>query len=225
MEFLQEFWHKLHNLDELVGWAGYIGLFLIVYAETGLMVGFFLPGDSLLVTAGVFAAANPDKLNITSLICLLIIAAIAGDNTGYWFGRKAGAPLFARPDSRFFKRKHLVSAQAFYDKHGAKTVVLARFVPIVRTFGPIVAGVAEMPYRRFLTYSIIGGISWITSMLLLGYFLGQVPGVKDHIDKVIIVVIAVSLLPVFLHWLQGRKHGAGSTSSEDVVQETSAGEH
>ena len=174
MEFLQEFWQKLHHLDELVGWAGYIGLFCIIYAETGLMIGFFLPGDSLLVTAGVFTATNPDKLNVINLIVLLCIAAIAGDNTGYWFGRKAGAPLFDRPDSRFFKRKHLLAAQAFYEKHGAKTIVLARFVPIVRTFAPVVAGVAGMPYRRFQIYNIFGGIAWITSMLLLGYFLSLI---------------------------------------------------
>ena len=219
MEFLQEFWHKLHNLEELVGWAGYVGLFCIIYAETGLMIGFFLPGDSLLVTAGVFAATHPEQINVTNLIVLLCVAAIAGDNTGYWFGRKAGAPLFERPDSRFFKRKHLLAAQEFYDKHGAKTIVLARFVPIVRTFAPIVAGVAGMPYRRFQIYNIFGGVFWIVSMTLLGYFLGQIPGVKDNIDKVILVVIALSLLPMVIHWLQGRKHKAGSTPAEILAEE------
>ena len=202
---------SLLNTDHLVA-GGYLVLFCIIFAETGLLVGFFLPGDSLLVTAGVFAATNPDKINIAMLIPLLCAAAIAGDNTGYWIGRKSGPRLFARPDSRLFKRKHLENAQAFYDKHGAKTIVLARFVPIVRTFGPIVAGIAGLEYRRFLPFSIGGGILWITSMSLLGYFLGQVPGVKQHIDKVIIGVIAVSLLPIFIHWLQGRRHAADNAA-------------
>lgn len=199
-----DFVRKLMNPEWLAG-LGALALFCIIYAETGLFVGFFLPGDSLLVTAGVLAATNPDLLNIHTLIPLLCVAAIAGDNTGYWFGRFAGQRLHSRPDSRFFKRKHLNAAHSFYEKHGPKTVVLARFVPIVRTFGPIAAGIAEMPYRRFLPYSIGGGIFWITSMTLLGYFVGQIPLVKNHIEKVVLAVIFISLMPVFLHWLQERK--------------------
>lgn len=208
MELLKEFLSRLHNLDDLIAWGGLVVLFFIIYAETGLFIGFFLPGDSLLVTAGVYAATHPDKLNIVTMIMALSVAAILGDNTGYWFGRKAGASLFAREDSRIFKRKHLVSAQEFYDKNGPKTVVIARFAPIIRTFAPIVAGVAQMPYGRFLPFSIGGGIAWITSMSLLGYFVGRIPGVKQHIDKVILVVVVVSLLPMVLHWWQERQRQA-----------------
>lgn len=215
-----EFLHKLYNpqqLQELIRWGGPLLLFCIVYAETGLFVGFFLPGDSLLVTAGLFSFLNPQTIHIGTLIMALSVAAIAGDNTGYWFGRLTGPKLFSRPDSRLFKRKHLLTAQQFYEKHGTKTVVLARFVPIVRTFGPIVAGVAEMQYRRFLTFSVIGGISWISSMSLLGYFLARTfPGVVNSIDKVIIVVVAVSLLPMFIHWLQERKRHAAAPTAVDA---------
>jgi len=213
MGLLSDFFHNLHDLDKLIAWGGLVVLICIVYAETGLLVGFFLPGDSLLVTAGVYAGTHPQQLSITTMILCLACAAIAGDNTGYWFGRLTGPRLFAREDSRLFKRKHLLHAQAFYDKHGPKTIVLARFVPIVRTFGPIVAGAAQMDYKRFLTFSIAGGISWITSMSLLGYFVGQIPAVKQHIDKVVILVIVLSLLPMFIHWLQERKQTTGSAEA------------
>jgi membrane-associated protein len=156
----------------------------------------------------LFAYTNPEVLNINHMIAALIVAAIAGDNTGYWFGRKTGPRLYARPDSRLFKKQHLVRAHEFYEKHGPKTIVLARFVPIIRTFGPIAAGIAEMPYRRFLPFSIGGGIAWITSMTLLGYYLGSsIPGVEKKIDKVILVVIAVSLLPMVIHFIQEKRHG------------------
>ena len=206
-----DFFHKLYDpegLKQLIAAGGLVLLFCIVYAETGLFVGFFLPGDSLLVTAGLFAFTNPEAINVNHMIVALCVAAIAGDNTGYWFGRKAGPALYSRPDSRLFKRKHLIRAHEFYEKHGPKTIVLARFVPIIRTFGPIAAGIAEMPYRRFLPYSIGGGIAWITSMSLLGYYLGQsIPGVEKKIDKVILVVVAVSLLPMVIHLIQEKRHG------------------
>ena len=218
MELLKEFLSRLHNLDELIAWGGLVVLFCVVYAETGLFIGFFLPGDSLLVTAGVYASTHPHNLNIAVMIPLLCVAAIAGDNTGYWFGRKTGPRLFARNDSLIFKRKHLLSAQEFYSKHGPKTVVMARFVPIVRTFAPIVTGAAEMPYPRFLTFSVIGGIAWISSMSLLGYFVGQIPGVKQHIDKVVIGVIVLSLLPMLIHYLQER----GKTHPAAEAADTSA---
>lgn len=216
MELLKQFFQHLHNLDDLIAWGGLVVLFFIIYAETGLFVGFFLPGDSLLVTAGVYAAAHADKLNIVTMIMALCVAAILGDNTGYWFGRKTGQSLFAREDSRIFKRKHLLSAQEFYDKNGPKTVVIARFAPIIRTFAPIVAGVAQMPYNRFLPFSIAGGIAWITSMSLLGYFVGKIPGVKQHIDKVIIVVVLVSLMPMVLHWWQERQRQAAGGGEPNV---------
>lgn len=193
-------------------WAGYVGLFAIIFTETGLFFGFLLPGDSLLVTAGLLIATRPEfsqALDVRTLGTLLTAAAILGDNTNYWVGRLAGPRIFARNDSLLFKRKHLAQAEDFYARHGAKTVVLARFVPIVRTFAPLVAGAAQMPYRTFLTYSVAGGVAWIWSMLLLGYFLGsRVPGVAKYLELVIIGIIAVSVLPGVLHWLRGRRTAA-----------------
>ena len=189
-----------------------MGLFAIIFTETGLFFGFFLPGDSLLVTAGLLVATRPEfsqALDVRTLGLLLTAAAVLGDNTNYWVGRLAGPRIFAREDSLLFKRKHLAEAEAFYARNGAKTVVLARFVPIVRTFAPLVAGAARMPYRTFLTYSVAGGAAWIWSMLLLGYFLGsRVPGVAKYLELVILGVIAVSLLPGVLQWLRGRRAAA-----------------
>ena len=219
MEWLQNLYHT-EGLKQLIASGGIALLFFIIYAETGLFVGFFLPGDSLLVTAGLFAYTNPEVLNINHMILALCIAAIAGDNTGYWFGRKTGPRLYARPDSRLFKKHHLQRAHDFYEKHGAKTIFMARFVPIIRTFGPIAAGIAEMPYKRFLLFSVTGGIAWITSMSLLGYYLGSsIPGVEKKIDKVIIIVIAVSLLPMLIHYLQEKRKGK---SAEEAVVSTVA---
>jgi membrane-associated protein len=209
------FLHQLYSpqgLSQLMATYG-TGLLLIlacvVYAETGLMVGFFLPGDSLLVTMGVLSANPGSRLSVWLLIPALCVAAIAGDNTGYWFGRKSGPALMKRPDSLLFKRKNLEQARVFYEKHGAKTIVMARFVPIVRTFAPIVAGATEMPYRRFLPFSIGGGIAWISSMLLIGHFLGvRFPALATHIDKLVIVIVVLSVLPMILHALQERKAGA-----------------
>ena len=178
METLRALFEFVRDPRQLVECGGYIGLTLIVFVETGLLIGFFLPGDSLLVTAGLLAATGIVDLNILVLNLLLIPAAIIGDAVGYWIGRRAGRPLFDRPDSRFFKRKHLLQTQAFYERHGGKTIVLARFVPIIRTFAPVVAGVAEMPYRRFAAFNIFGGIGWVVSMTLTGYFLGSaIPGI------------------------------------------------
>lgn len=194
----------------------YAGLFFIIFAETGLAVGFFLPGDSLLVVAGLFAAAG--KLNLMALMILLFIAAVVGDTVGYLTGRKMGQTLFTRPKSRFFNPKHIAKAHAFYEKHGGKTIVMARFVPIVRTFAPLVAGAAEMTYRNFIFYNIFGGLLWIVSMLLAGYFLGglveqfmrNVFGIEgflleDHIDKVVIVVVFLSILPIIIEFIKARR--------------------
>ena len=155
----------------MTGWLGYAALFAIVFAETGLLIGFFLPGDSLLFTVGVVAGAG--QLDILAINVLLIIAAIVGDATGYMLGRKAGPHVFNRPDSRFFKREHLIRTHEFYEKHGGKTIVYARFVPIVRTFAPFVAGVAGMPYSRFVAFNVFGGIGWVILMTMAGYFLGR----------------------------------------------------
>src|SRR5687768_28260 len=194
----------------------YFGLFFIVFAETGLAVGFFLPGDSLLVVCGLFAAAG--KLSVWLMWPLLFVAAVVGDAVGYYSGRKVGEAIFSRPKSRFFNPKHLRRALEFYEKHGGKTIILARFVPIVRTFAPIVSGAAQMSYRQFVTYNVLGGLLWVVSMLLAGYFLGglveqfvrNVFGVEgflleDHIDKVVIVVVALSLLPIVIEFLKARR--------------------
>jgi membrane-associated protein len=205
MPAISQLFHHLHSLPELIRWGGLAVLISFIFAETGLFIGFFLPGDSLLVTAGLFAAKG--DLPIVQVLLGATAAAILGHAVGYWFGQKAGERLYARPDSRFFKRKHLKDTQAFYEKHGAKMIVLSRFVPIVRTFAPIVAGVAHMSYKRFMLYNIAGGIGWVFSMCLLGYFLGQrIPGVDKHIDLVVVIIVAVSLVPVAIHAYQERAH-------------------
>jgi membrane-associated protein len=194
VELIQELFRRLYNVPELIRMGGLIGLVAVVFAETGLMVGFFLPGDSLLVTAGLFAAKG--DLNIVWLNLALMAAAILGDATGYWIGRRAGRALYSRPNSFFFRKQHLVKTHEFYEKHGGKTIVIARFVPIIRTFAPVVAGAAEMTYRQFALYNIAGGIGWVASMTLIGYFLGRaVPDIDEHIHIVVAVVIFVSLLP------------------------------
>jgi membrane-associated protein len=204
MDALQEFLHKYRDLEALIRGVGYAGLVAIVFVETGLLVGFFLPGDSLLVTAGLLASQG--FLNVWVLGVLLSVAAVAGDAVGYSIGRATGPRIFTREDSRFFNRKHLVAAANFYEKHGGKTIVIARFVPIVRTFAPVIAGVAQMTYRRFATYNIIGGLLWVWSMLFTGYSLGRyVPGIRDHVEKVIVVVILLSILPGLIGWYRQRK--------------------
>lgn len=206
-----DFLHDLHSpdgLQKLIAAGGYLLLFAIVFAETGLLIGFFLPGDSLLFIAGFYAAStvgSDHALSLPLLMVVLSLAAIAGDTVGYFIGRKAGPAIFSRPDSRFFKRKHLDSAHEFYEKHGPKTIVLARFVPIVRTFAPTVAGAAGMKYRQFIAYNIIGGIGWICSMLLLGYFLGNVPIIKNNLEKAVLGIVFLSILPMIFHALKERK--------------------
>jgi membrane-associated protein len=209
MELLSDLLHRLRDLPALIQWAGYVGLTAIIFIETGLFFGFFLPGDSLLVTAGLLASQG-FSLDVYLLGALLNVAAIAGDNTNYWIGRYMGPRVFTRDESLFFRRRHVERAHDFYVRHGAKTIVLARFMPIIRTFAPLVAGVARMSYKTFLTYSVLGGTLWIWSMLFVGYFLGRlVPGIDKHIEKVIIVVIFLSILPGIIGWLKERKAGSG----------------
>lgn len=201
MEIIQEFFSRLYHFDELIRWGGYLALFLIVFVETGLLAGFFLPGDSLLVAAGLVAALDP-KINIWMLNLLLSIAAILGDTTGYWIGYYLGPKIFNREDSLFFHKDHLLRTQKFYEKYGAKTIVLARFVPIVRTFAPTVAGVGRMEYRKFLAYNILGGIGWVMSMTLAGYFLGRfIPDIDKQIHWIVLIVITLSFLPILREWL------------------------
>ncbi len=213
MNVLGELFDRLRDLPALVTWAGYVGLFAIIFTETGLFFGFFLPGDSLLVTAGLLISQGL-QIDLVTLGVLLTIAAVAGDTLSYWIGRTSGPRLFTREDSLFFKRKHLMRAAEFYEKHGSKTIVLARFMPIVRTFAPVVAGAAMMNYRRFWIYNLIGGIAWIWSMLLAGYFLGsQFPGIGKHLEKVILVVIFLSILPGIISWLRARKAAAAAPAT------------
>jgi membrane-associated protein len=222
MDFLhqvKDFLNPKIMIDSLLDTFGgyvYVALFLIVFAETGLAVGFFLPGDSLLVVAGLFAAAG--KMDLTILMVTLFVAAITGDAVGYLTGKKMGETLFTRPKSRIFNPKHIQKAHAFYEKHGGKTIVIARFVPIVRTFAPIVAGAAKMSYQQFLFYNVFGGLFWVVSMLSAGYFLGglveqfmrSVFGVEnflleDHIDKVVVVVVLLSILPIIFEYIKARR--------------------
>ncbi len=184
----------LHTL--LAGWLGYAAMFAVVFSETGLLVGFFLPGDSFLFTIGVVAGLG--ALDIVQVNVLLMTAAMIGDSTGYLLGRQTGPRIFSRKDSRFFKQEYITRTKAFYDRYGGKTIVLARFVPIVRTFAAFIAGVGQMPYLRFLPYSICGGIGWVFFMTMLGYELGGIPIVKRNFDKAIILVVLLSLLPTFI---------------------------
>lgn len=226
MEIVREFFSRLRELESLLTWGGYPVLMFIIFAETGLLVGFFLPGDSLLVTAGVLVNAgliNPFELgNFQNLLLMnvtLMVMAIVGDAVGYSIGYRAGPALFKRKKSFFFRQDHLIATQKFYEKHGGKTIILARFMPFARTFAPVVAGIARMPYRRFATFNVVGGVSWISSMTFLGYFLGKVFDAKQ-IEKVIYLIIFVSVSPIlfgaFKQWWAKRK---GGVVASDVVEE------
>ena len=206
-------------LLDLLGIYVYFGLFFIIFAEVGLAVGFFLPGDSLLVVTGLMAKTLPDKLNIYLVLAAFLGGSIIGDSTGYWTGHFMGKSLFKREDSFIFKPSRVEKANEFFETYGAKTIIMARFVPIVRTFAPLVIGASGMPYRKYLTYSVLGGILWIGSMVLAGYFLGglveQAFGIKlqKHIEKVVIVVVFLSLVPPLIEFLKHR-YGKKETSEE-----------
>ncbi|HTP45138.1 MAG TPA: VTT domain-containing protein [Candidatus Acidoferrum sp.] len=194
IDSLRQLLARLYDVRGLIEWGGPLLVCIIVFVETGMFVGFFLPGDSLLVTAGVFAGAG--HVSLSTLLIFVTLCAIAGDQLGYWIGRVAGQNLYNREDSRFFKKRHLERAHNFYERYGGKTIILARFVPIVRTFCPPVAGAAKMSYSRYLIYDVAGGIVWVWSMTLLGYTLGRtVPNIDRRIHIVIAVVIIASLIP------------------------------
>ena len=200
MQTVSALFSHLYQFDVLIRLGGYAVLMAIVFAETGLLAGFFLPGDSLLVTAGVLAAQG-DTVNIWWLVILLSASAIAGDSTGYAIGYHVGPRLFRREDSRFFHKDHLVRTQRFYEKYGAKTIILARFVPFVRTFAPTVAGVGKMRYGMFLTFNVVGGIGWVLSTTLTGYFLGRtIPNIEHRLHWIIGLIIFLSLLPIVREW-------------------------
>jgi membrane-associated protein len=204
MDSLSELFQQFSDLPALIRWAGYVGMTMIVFTETGLLVGFFFPGDSLLVTAGLLSSQG--FLNVYLLGALLNVAAISGNSGGYWIGRTAGPRLFRREDSLLFRKKHLYQASDFYARHGGKTMIIAQYVPIIRTFAPVAAGAAIMPYRRFLAFSVLGTTLWVWSMLMTGYFLGRyIPGVSDYIEWVILLVISLSLLPAVISWWRDRR--------------------
>lgn len=207
MEFLTDLLAQLRDLESLVATAGYVGVTAIIFIETGLLFP-FLPGDSLLVTAGLVAAAHDPlvNLNVWTLGALCSVAAIVGDQIAYGIGRRSGEALFTRDDSRWFKKSHLQAAHAFYEKHGGKTIILARFMPFARTFAPVVAGAAKMHYPTFVFYNVIGGLAWIWSMLLTGYYVVKlIPGLDRHVEKVIIGIILLSILPGIYGWWKSRR--------------------
>jgi membrane-associated protein len=206
---LMNLFHRIYDVQAIITWGGMAALCAVVFSETGLLVGFFLPGDSLLVTAGVFCtAANPTGkplLNIVWLNIAVSIAAVIGDQVGFYIGRKTGPKLFKRENSLFFNKKHLIRTHEFYERHGGKTIIIARFIPIIRTFAPVVAGVGDMNYRRFVSYNVFGGIGWVISMTGIGYGLASVwPDVTKHIEKLIMLVIFLSLLPGIIAYLKER---------------------
>lgn len=205
-----EFLRALTNPEELIGllstllsgWLGYSALSGVVFAETGLLLGFFLPGDSLLFTVGVVAGAG--QLNIALISVALMAAAMIGDSTGFFLGRHTGPRIFTRKDSLFFKQEYVTRTKHFYQRYGGKTIIFARFVPVIRTFAPFMAGVSEMSYRRFLSFSVCGSTGWVVLMTLLGYRLGNVPFVRKHFDVAVLLIIFISLVPTFheawKHW-------------------------
>jgi membrane-associated protein len=203
MLFRREKGRLTMDLTHLLVTVGYVGLFAIIFAESGLFFGFFLPGDSLLFTAGLLASRPDSGFSLPVLLLGCFVAAVLGDNVGYTFGRRVGRRIFQREDSLLFHKKYVLRAQAFYEKHGAKTIVLARFIPIVRTFAPIVAGIGEMHYRTFVTYNLVGGLLWAVGVTLAGYFLGNaIPDVDKYLLPIVILIILVSVLPGIIHILR-----------------------
>lgn len=206
---LQEWWEffkELINPQSIIHYGGLGLLLLVVFAETGLLVGFFLPGDSLLFTAGLFTATGIIELHVALVVSTIIAAAVLGDFVGYHFGKSVGPALYNRKKSFFFRPNHLIAAKDFYEKHGAKAIVLGRFLPIVRTFAPIVAGIVGLEYRNFVIYNILGAVIWTLSMVLSGYFLGvYVPATAEYLEYIVIGLVVVTTIPIFRTWLKARK--------------------
>jgi len=203
-----EFLRSLYNpekLIELIRSGGYVVLAAIVFAETGLFIGFFLPGDSLLFTAGLVAAQG--FFDLGYLMLLLSVMAVVGDALGYGIGHKAGEALYSKEDTFWFRRKHLLYAKEFYEKHGGKAIFLARFVPFARTFAPVVAGVAQMSYARFASYNIFGGIFWVCSMTAAGFYLGSIAWVHKNLEKVVLLIVFFSVLPIGIEYLRNMRRG------------------
>jgi membrane-associated protein len=209
IEFMRTLWSPERLIpflsQVLTSWVGYAMLFGIVFAETGLLAGFIFPGDSLLFTVGVVAGAG--HANVAALCLTMMVAAILGDQSGYFLGYRTGPSIFSKPDSRFFKQQYVRETQKFYEKHGGKTLIYAKFVPIVRTFAPFMAGVGRMRYVRFLSFNVFGGMGWVLSMTMLGYYLGGFPVIRRHFEKVVLLIIFLSVLPVIIHGLKARFAG------------------
>ena len=203
------------DLPQLITSLGYFGVWAIVFAESGLLIGFFLPGDSLLFTAGFIASQG--HLNIAVLIFGAFVCAVLGDNVGYATGHRFGRRLFQKEDNFFFHKKNLVKTQSFYDKHGKKAIVLARFMPIVRTFAPIIAGIGSMRYKTFMSYNLIGGFLWTVGITLLGYYLGQViPDVDKYLLPIVLVIIIVSIAPSIIHLIQENRSSRSDETSDET---------
>lgn len=204
----------LLNPESLLATFGTIGLFAVIFAESGLLFGFFLPGDSLLFTAGLLASQG--KLNLPVILAGCFVAAVAGDQVGYAFGRRVGPALFNRPESRFFKQEHVERADRFFDRYGPKTIVLARFVPIVRTFAPILAGVGSMQYRKFVMFNVVGGLAWAVGVTLTGYALGEtIPNVDRYLLPIIALIVVVSVVPVGIELLKARRAGRVAAGADN----------
>jgi membrane-associated protein len=200
----------------LTGWIGYVALFLVVFAESGLLVGFFLPGDSLLFTVGVVAGAG--KLEIGTMIALLAFASILGDGIGFLLGSTLGVRLFNKPNSRVFRKEYLDKTHEFYERHGGKTIIYAKFVPIIRTFAAFIAGVGKMHYRRFLAFNVVGATGWVTIMIGLGYQLGNVPAVRHNFEKVVLAIVFVSVIPAALQIFKKNKPATKDAAPEPTLQ-------
>jgi membrane-associated protein len=212
LESIRHLLHSIYDVEGIIRTGGPLLVCLIVFVETGFLVGFFLPGDSLLVTAGILSAAG--DIPLKWLLLPVMMCAIVGDQIGYWIGRAAGSSLYRRKDSLLFRRRHLQQAHNFYETYGGKTIILARFVPIVRTFCPPVAGAAHMPYARYLVYDVFGGIFWVGTMILGGHFLGRsIPNISQRIHYVIAGVIFLSLLPAIISVLRARRSARASATS------------
>jgi membrane-associated protein len=222
--FLLDIWKSLTDPDRLIhlltqvvtGWFGYALLAAVVFAESGLLIGLFLPGDSLLFTVGVVAGAG--ELDIVQICILLAVASVLGDQCGYFLGHRTGPAIFSRPDSRWFKQEYVTRTQHFYERHGGKTLIYAKFVPVVRAFAPYMAGVGKMKYVRFLSFNVWGGLGWVLSMTLGGYVLGNYPFIRRNFEKVVLGIVFVSVAPLVWHYLQSLRSGSGVASPEPVPE-------
>ncbi|MGW1878872.1 DedA family protein [Streptomyces sp. NPDC001975] len=203
--------------NQLLDSFGIWGLLLVVFAESGLLIGFFLPGDSLLFTCGLLITSNQLDFPLWAAVALICVAAILGDQAGYMFGKKVGPSLFNRPNSRLFKQENIAKAHEFFEKHGPKSLILARFVPVIRTFTPIIAGVSGMAYRSFLVFNVIGGVLWGAGVTLLGSWLGKIDVVKNNIEAILILIVLVSVVPIIIEFLRARSKNRKATPTEQPL--------